>query len=106
MRTLVITVLFALLARTAGAETPLALQRCIGPYDCVTINTGPCGSFMTNDRGGLTPGVTAQVNPNFPRIQGVCGFYEPPFYAQERASRVQLPSDSGFPPIPAYNNPP
>ena len=104
MRILVITIFFTLVAQAAQADPPVAIRRCDGPYNCITINTGPCGTFMTNDVNGLTPSVTAQINPSFPRIEGVCGFYQPPFYTQQTTG--PLPSGTSFPPIPTYINPP
>ena len=100
MRILVITVFLALLAQTAGADTPLAMRRCNGPYNCITINTGPCGSIMTNDRNGISVGVAALSNPNFPRVEGACGFYDPPFYTPVAPPRPA--SDKYFPPAPEF----
>lgn len=107
MRIVVFTALFAAITQAAfAADPPVAMTRCTGPNNCITINTGPCGTLMTNDRDGLMPGVRAQINPNFPRIEGVCGFYDPPFYAQDTQLTPLPPSGSSFPPIPTYISPP
>lgn len=90
MRLLVFTVIFmALVSGLASAETPSTVTRCSSPGHCITVLTGPCGSFLHLQNGVITP-----MMPDDPRlpanIRGVCGFIDTPYYTPLK------------PPAPAY----
>lgn len=64
-------------AARAQDGAPSLITRCTSPGNCITLNTGPCGTLLSLDQGVISvlpPSSPASLQE--PGIHGFCGFID------------------------------